>query len=254
MALCVVIHATGSPSRSGRCARTLCRRPRAWRWVWLFIRIAGWIVLLHLLEIGAWAVVYVWDAAIPDLQSALYFSAVTYTTTGYGDLVLSKEWRLVGAIEALTGILMCGWSTGFFFAVVSRLNKEEGHRAARGAAEPAPPSAVAARTGDAVGGLLECNARQPDRVGDRGRRVARRAVSAREGIDRRRHRRPTRLFMLGMSFLLGGLKHHVQEFNRDERAHAGRACCFSPPIALLDSVARSRIANLAASSEFTSAI
>jgi hypothetical protein len=45
---------------------------------------------------------------MPDLQSALYFSAVTYTTTGYGDLVLSKEWRLVGAIEALTGILMCG--------------------------------------------------------------------------------------------------------------------------------------------------
>ena len=36
---------------------------------------------------------------MPDLQSALYFSAVTYTTTGYGDLVLPKEWRLVGAIE-----------------------------------------------------------------------------------------------------------------------------------------------------------
>ena len=40
---------------------------------------------------------------------------------GYGDLVLPPEWRLVGAIEALTGILMCGWSTGFFFAIVSRL-------------------------------------------------------------------------------------------------------------------------------------
>ena len=58
---------------------------------------------------------------MPDLQSALYFSAVTYTTTGYGDLVLAQEWRLVGAIEALTGILMCGWSTGFFFAAASRM-------------------------------------------------------------------------------------------------------------------------------------
>jgi hypothetical protein len=57
-----------------------------------------------------------------DLQSALYFSAVTYTTTGYGDLVLPPDWRLVGAVEALTGILMCGWSTGFFFAVVSRVS------------------------------------------------------------------------------------------------------------------------------------
>jgi hypothetical protein len=59
-----------------------------------------------------------------DIQSALYFSAVTYTTTGYGDLVLPPEWRLVGAVEALTGILMCGWSTGFFFAVVSRISRE----------------------------------------------------------------------------------------------------------------------------------
>jgi hypothetical protein len=60
-----------------------------------------------------------------DLQSALYFSAVTYTTTGYGDLVLPPDWRLVGAVEAVTGILMCGWSTGFFFAVVSRVSAGE---------------------------------------------------------------------------------------------------------------------------------
>lgn len=77
----------------------------------------GW----HLVEISLWALMYVWDAAIPDLPSAFYFSAVTYTTTGYGDLVLSPEWRIVAGIEALTGILMCGWSTAFFFAVVSRL-------------------------------------------------------------------------------------------------------------------------------------
>lgn len=86
----------------------------------LFIRLAGWIVLLHVGEITVWASVYELAGAMRDLQSALYFSAVTYTTTGYGDLVLPQDWRLVGAVEALTGILMCGWSTGFFFAVVSR--------------------------------------------------------------------------------------------------------------------------------------
>jgi len=58
---------------------------------------------------------------MPDLASALYFSAVTYTTTGYGDLLLPKEWRLIGGVEALTGILMCGWSTAFFFIVASKL-------------------------------------------------------------------------------------------------------------------------------------
>jgi hypothetical protein len=64
--------------------------------------------------------------AMTDLQSSLYFSAVTYTTTGYGDLVLPKDWRLVGGVEALTGILMCGWSTGFFVALVSRLYESQG--------------------------------------------------------------------------------------------------------------------------------
>jgi hypothetical protein len=121
MALCVVIHATGVSSA----VRWLRHRTDAaqhfWRGVWLFIRLAGWIILLHLIEITTWAFLYVRQAAMPDLPSALYFSAVTYTTTGYGDLVLPQEWRLVGAIEALTGILMCGWSTGFFFLVVSRM-------------------------------------------------------------------------------------------------------------------------------------
>ena len=87
----------------------------------MFVCVAGWIVLFHLIEIAVWALFFAWKQAMPDLSSALYFSAVTYTTTGYGDLVLPEEWRLVGAVEALTGILMCGWSTGFFFAVVSRM-------------------------------------------------------------------------------------------------------------------------------------
>ena len=125
MALCVVIHATGVTAALRHARGHAIRRPRTSRWIGLFVQIAAWIVLLHLVEISLWAVVYVWDEAMPDLQSALYFSAVTYTTTGYGDLLLPQDWRLVGAIEALTGILMCGWSTGFFFAVVSRLYGED---------------------------------------------------------------------------------------------------------------------------------
>ena len=49
------------------------------------------------------------------------FLGVTYTTVGYGDLVLPQEWRLIGSVEGLTGILMCGLSSGLFFAVVSRV-------------------------------------------------------------------------------------------------------------------------------------
>ncbi|MGE5835403.1 MAG: potassium channel family protein [Acidobacteriota bacterium] len=123
LAGCVAIHAGGLTWA----LRRLRRRPVAplgfWRLTWLFFLIASWMIVLHLLEISLWAGFYVWRGAIGDLPSAWYFSAVTYTTTGYGDVVLPQLWRLVGGVEALTGILMCGWSTGFFFAVVSRLHE-----------------------------------------------------------------------------------------------------------------------------------
>ena len=121
MALCVVIHAIGVTSAVRWLPNPASVAPQFWRDTWFSIRLAGWIVLLHLIEITTWALFYARTDAVAGLQSALYFSAVTYTTTGYGDVVLPEEWRLVGAIEALTGILMCGWSTGFFFAVVTRM-------------------------------------------------------------------------------------------------------------------------------------
>jgi hypothetical protein len=131
MALCVTIHAAGVSIALGRLRRA--RMPqRFWLSIRLFVVVAVWIVLLHLVEISVWAAAYVWYGAMPDLPTALYFSAVTYTTTGYGDLVLPAEWRLDGGVEALTGILMCGWSTGFFFAIVNRIQEEQRARNASG--------------------------------------------------------------------------------------------------------------------------
>lgn len=121
MGVCVGVHASGVSAAM----RWLSRLPQPSQkflpMTWLFTRVAAWIILLHLVEIAVWGSFYVWQDAMPDLQSAVYFSAVTYTTTGYGDLVLPTEFRLAGGVEALTGILMCGWSTGFFFAIVSRM-------------------------------------------------------------------------------------------------------------------------------------
>lgn len=117
MASSVAIHASGIVAG----LMAIRRRQGRISWNLLFVALAGWIILLHVSEIIVWAAVYAWRGAMPDLGAAMYFSAVTYTTTGYGDLVLPQSWRLVGAVEALTGILMCGWSTGFFFAVLSRM-------------------------------------------------------------------------------------------------------------------------------------
>jgi ion channel len=124
MASSVVIHAYGVVSA----LQWLRRRKvpdgaRLAPWAWLFVAVAGWIIVLHVAEIVVWAVAYTAMGAMPDIQSGVYFSAVTYTTTGYGDLVLPQSWRLVGAVEALTGILLAGWSTGFFFAVVARMHE-----------------------------------------------------------------------------------------------------------------------------------
>ena len=126
MAFCVMIHAVGVMSA----LRVFDRSPalvdsRFWRPTWLLIRVASWLVLLHLLEISIWALLYTWGHAIPDAHAAFYFSSVTYTTTGYGDIVLPEAWRLIGGVEALTGILMCGWSTGFFFAILSNIYRTQ---------------------------------------------------------------------------------------------------------------------------------
>jgi hypothetical protein len=122
MALCVVIHATGlTAAFTWMKGKSVAIEGRFWLATGTLICVVSWTVLMHLLQIAVWAFFYAWKHGMPDLQSAFYFSAVTYTTTGYGDLVLPKAWRLVGGVEALTGILMCGLSTGLFFAVFAKI-------------------------------------------------------------------------------------------------------------------------------------
>jgi voltage-gated potassium channel len=78
------------------------------------------IVILHGLVILLWATFYrarcfrSWDLSF-------YFSASSYSTVGYGDLVLPSNWRLLGPLESITGVLMCGISVSVLFALVTRL-------------------------------------------------------------------------------------------------------------------------------------
>ncbi len=88
---------------------------------WILIRVVYGLMLLHILQIIVWALCYQWIGCFPDFATAFYYSATSYSTVGFGDVNPPGNWRILGAVEAVTGILMFGWSTGVLFAVVSRL-------------------------------------------------------------------------------------------------------------------------------------
>lgn len=92
----------------------------------LVIRSTIGVIALHGLQILLWAT---WYRAIclPSWESAFYFSSTSYSTVGYGDVVLPSEWRLLGPLEGIIGVLMCGITVSLLFAVVTRLigDKEE---------------------------------------------------------------------------------------------------------------------------------
>jgi len=101
--------------------RSIVESPSTLRRVGLLLRLFVMIVLLHLIQVAVWGVVFWRSHQLPTIEAAVYFSLVTYTTIGYGDVVLGPGWRLLAGIEGLTGLLLVGWSTAFVFALVNRM-------------------------------------------------------------------------------------------------------------------------------------
>ena len=89
------------------------------RYAILMIFLFSGIMVLHIVETSIWAVFYYTCDLFPDFETSLYFSLTSYTTIGYGDVLLPQRWRLLGAIEGVTGVLLCGISTAFFFAILA---------------------------------------------------------------------------------------------------------------------------------------
>jgi len=90
----------------------------------LMVRLMTAIIVLHVFEILLWAGFYRW-LCFPLWESAFYFSAASYATVGYGDVVLPQMWRTLGPVESIIGVLMCGLSASFLFAIVTRLVERE---------------------------------------------------------------------------------------------------------------------------------
>lgn len=81
------------------------------------------LVVVHGIEIWLYAGLYLYLGAVADLEAAVYFSTMTYAAIGFGDSEMSRQWRLVSAIEGVNGVLLLGWSTAFFVSVVARLRR-----------------------------------------------------------------------------------------------------------------------------------
>lgn len=83
------------------------------------------VFTIHVLEIWMWAFLFLCVSAFPDFGTALYFSTTAFTTVGFGDVVPTPEWRLLGGIEAANGFMLFAWSAAFTFEILSRLYQRE---------------------------------------------------------------------------------------------------------------------------------
>jgi ion channel len=117
----VFIHLTG--------LAVLVRLLRAPSWVRAFRHIRPITLLLgasigifaiHTIEIWMFAALYLVLGAAADFEQSLYFSTVTYASIGYGDVLVTKSWRILGAIEGAAGVIMLGWSTAFLVSLLAQ--------------------------------------------------------------------------------------------------------------------------------------
>jgi hypothetical protein len=126
LVLTVGIHAVGSNFWIEFVMRRYADRDGTWRGrdtLPILMGTAMMLLLLHFVEVMVWALTYLSlpaDANFDSFEQAVYFSLVTFTTLGYGDITLGPEWRVLSGLEAMNGILLFGWTTALLFVVVQR--------------------------------------------------------------------------------------------------------------------------------------
>lgn len=125
--IAVVFHAAGLVSLAGLITKTASSAQ-------FFQRRAGlmcllglavlMIIAMHTVEAWGWATVYVLLEEFDDFGRSLYFSIVTATTLGYGDITLSDQWQLLSTFEAMGGLILFGASTAFLMELMRHLFAE----------------------------------------------------------------------------------------------------------------------------------
>ena len=103
----------------------LAKPPLVRKTVVSLIAVVLWLMVGHSVGAWIWAAAYMLVGAFDALEPALYFSLVTFTTLGYGDITLSPEWRLLSALAAANGLLIFGLSTAFLVEFLSHVTKAQ---------------------------------------------------------------------------------------------------------------------------------
>ena len=133
----VVIHVSGLALINESVVRVLSGARERGRSMPTFALVMGVAALLatalHGIEAAAWATVYLLLGALPNTKSAMLYSLSAMTSYGHANLFLEEQWQLMGALEALNGMLLFGLTTAFLFALIQKvwpLGSREGHREA----------------------------------------------------------------------------------------------------------------------------
>jgi hypothetical protein len=142
IALCVIIHGIGlftlQRAMRGEAAEERFRKmePLSFHGTMFTVIVVFALIFIHFFEIWLFAFLYDFVGAQWSFQNALYFSTISYATIGYSDASVTHQWRMVGALEGILGVILLGWSTAFFVRLLGRL--EDSGRGDRGS-DPAAP-------------------------------------------------------------------------------------------------------------------
>jgi len=95
--------------------------------VQLLIATSVFLIFIHLVQAAIWALVFMFLPEVTEFETfekSMYFSLVTFTTLGYGEITIASANRILAGLEAINGITLIGWSTAFMFAIFQELIRE----------------------------------------------------------------------------------------------------------------------------------
>lgn len=121
--------------------KIVASNPSEWRADFLLAGAIVLLLLVHLFETGVWTTVLVRSHLVNDWREAGFFAANTYTTLGYGSVILPAGWKMLAPIMAISGLFTFGWTGSVLVDIVGRVNRLKDMARDQAAATPTPPPA-----------------------------------------------------------------------------------------------------------------